>query len=120
VLFSCHHAFDFDGGCFALSCPNLRCGRAFCGYCFHIAPNGDAHSHTAQCRFNEFGLFGGHATNTAVQKANFERAQRSRRVRALRQYLGRLAQGKRNRLLRDLVTELRDYGLVNESFEEGI
>ena len=109
---SCHCAFAFEGGCFALECP--ECEEAFCGYCFHVALAGDSHTHTSGCEYNAFGLFGGHPTDIALQVANFERAQRSRRVRMLGEYVQELDQASKDRLLRELNPELRDYGLADE------
>lgn len=116
----CHTGFDFDGGCFALQCRNIMCAAAFCGYCFHVAPAGDAHTHTARCEFNIFGLFGGDPANKRVQLWNFASAQDSRRVRGLRLYMVALLPGQRHRLLRDLTVHLRDYTLSEENFQDGL
>jgi hypothetical protein len=111
----CHTGFDFDGGCFALQCKNKACKKAFCGYCFYVAPGGDAHTHTAQCEFNLFGLFGvgkeGQVNDNPLQIRNFALVQNLRRTRDLRLYMKDLLLGHRQRLLLDLTVQLRDYGI---------
>jgi hypothetical protein len=116
---SCHTGFDFAGGCFALVCENKNCKAAFCGYCFHVSPGGDAHRHTAGCAFNAFGLFGlddelQDNNNERIQIRNFVRAQNRRRVRGLRMYLATLLPAHRERLLLDLANQLRDYDLTQK------
>jgi hypothetical protein len=116
---SCHYGFDFTGDCFALVCQNKNCKAAFCGYCFHVSPGGDAHGHTAGCDYNAFGLFGlgeelNQNNNERIQIRNFGRAQNRRRVRGLRLYLATLQPAQRERLLLDLAAHLRDYNLAQK------
>jgi hypothetical protein len=112
---SCHAGFHFEAGCFALKCKNhirenVICGTTFCGYCFHISTGGKSHAHTEGCEYNEFGLFGG--VFESIQIANFEITQNKRRVRGLELYLQALQPGQRQRLLRVLKPQLRDYNLL--------
>jgi hypothetical protein len=110
----CHTGFDFVGGCFALACEEKYCDAAFCGYCIHISAEGDSHTHTAGCEFG-FGLFGGVDNGSyAAQIRNFANAQKRRRMRGLRLYMGTLLPAHRRRLLDDLAAQLRDYDLMNE------
>jgi hypothetical protein len=105
----CGKAFlDFDA-CFALCCRDQAghgCGSFFCGFCFTLCgSNADTHQHVAQCAHN---------TNPGREVfgpvANFEQAQRRRRLRLLREYLGPMAVQQRDRALQDCEAELRDLG----------
>ena len=100
----CRRAFlDFDG-CFALTCGACTC--AFCAYCLEDCGR-DAHSHVANCRYN---IAPGKSVHATFQV--FERAQRERRTRLLKQHLAQHVEaGVRGALIEALARDLADLGI---------
>jgi hypothetical protein len=119
----CHALFAFEGDCFALKCMVNDCSASFCGYCFFKSPGGNAHLHTGTCMLSDgLGLYGGHEHDKDKQKASFALAQNRRRVHFFRLYLSlpSLLPAQRQRLLLDLVEEVRDYELGQEFAPEPV
>jgi len=107
----CGKAFvDFEA-CFALSCEDFAghgCGSEFCGFCLTLCGNDeDAHQHVAQCPFN---INEGRDVFGPIE--NFEEAQRLRRLRLLREYLGPMVAQQRDRALQECERELHHLGLT--------
>mmetsp|Transcript_34574 Transcript_34574/g.76264 ORF Transcript_34574/g.76264 Transcript_34574/m.76264 type:complete len:678 (-) Transcript_34574:287-2320(-) len=107
----CGKAFvDFEA-CFALSCEDFAghgCGSEFCGFCLTLCGNSaDAHQHVAQCPFN---INEGRDVFGPIE--NFEEAQRLRRLRLLREYLGPMVAQQRDRALQECERELHHLGLT--------
>ena len=100
----CRRAFlDFDG-CFALTCGACTC--AFCAYCLEDCGR-DAHSHVAKCQYN---IAPGKSVHATFQV--FERAQRERRTRLLKQHLAQHVEaGLRGALIEALARDLADLGI---------
>ncbi|KAJ1409766.1 hypothetical protein B484DRAFT_403122 [Ochromonadaceae sp. CCMP2298] len=103
---SCRKAFiDFEA-CFALSCTDDHgngCGSFICGFCLTLCRySEDAHQHVAQCPFN---INEGRDVWGPIE--NFEEAQRLRRLRLLREYLGPMAADQRDRALHECEGQLR-------------
>ena len=108
----CNAAFlDFDN-CFALKCH--RCQSGFCAYCLaHCGSWEDTHRHVANCPHN---LAGGNVFGTPEQ---FERAQRRRRERMLREYLDSLPNARTHaRLVKACERDLVDVGLAPGDFRK--
>ena len=97
----CEAAFLDFNGCFALTCHRCKCG--FCAYCLADCGN-DAHAHVAACPHN-------HAGGVFGQVANFEAAQRERRMRMVHEYLGTLPDGVRTRVVAACVHDFADLGI---------
>mmetsp|Transcript_35142 Transcript_35142/g.78086 ORF Transcript_35142/g.78086 Transcript_35142/m.78086 type:complete len:770 (+) Transcript_35142:389-2698(+) len=107
----CGLAFlDFDA-CFALSCasdkdPSYGCKSHYCAFCLTLCGE-DAHRHVAQCPHN---INPGRDVFGNVE--NFDKAQRTRRLRLLREYLGPMGVQQRDRALQDCQQDLHDLGLT--------
>mmetsp|Transcript_34572 Transcript_34572/g.76251 ORF Transcript_34572/g.76251 Transcript_34572/m.76251 type:complete len:678 (-) Transcript_34572:103-2136(-) len=107
----CSLAFlDFDA-CFALSCasdkdPSYGCKSHYCAFCLTLCGE-DAHRHVAQCPHN---INPGRDVFGNVE--NFDKAQRTRRLRLLREYLGPMGVQQRDRALQDCQQDLHDLGLT--------
>lgn len=104
----CGQAFDAmedDDGCFALTCS--RCATVFCAYCGEGCGAGaDAHKHVAECPDN---IAPGRAVNASMEV--FEAAQRLRRIRALKDFLGGLEPSERASLLKEIEVNLNELGI---------
>jgi hypothetical protein len=100
----CRRAFiDFEG-CFALTCDSCRC--AFCAYCLHDCGD-DAHMHVGSCQYN---LAPGKSVFASI--AVFERAQRERRTRLLRQYFAKYVEADmRAPLVGAMARDFADLGI---------
>jgi hypothetical protein len=100
----CRQAFvDFDA-CFALTCA--ACTSAFCAYCLQDCGR-DAHRHVANCQYN---TAPGKAVFASVQV--FEKAQRERRTRLLKEHLAHHVEaGLRGALIEAMALDLADLGI---------
>jgi hypothetical protein len=100
----CRQAFvDFEG-CFALKCG--ACTFAFCAYCLQDCGR-DAHRHVANCQYN---IAPGKDVFASVQV--FERAQRERRTRLLKEHLAHHVEaGVRGALIEAMERDLADLGI---------
>jgi transposase-like protein len=104
---SCGKAFMFEG-CFALCCEDedgYGCGSGFCGFCLTLCEDvADAYQHVAQC------LYSTNPGSVNGPLDNFEEAQRGRRLRLLREYLGPMEDQQRDRALQECEAELAALG----------
>uniref|UniRef100_A0A0G4GAC5 Protein kinase domain-containing protein n=1 Tax=Chromera velia CCMP2878 TaxID=1169474 RepID=A0A0G4GAC5_9ALVE len=96
----CRAAFLDFNGCAALTCARCNCG--FCGYCLRDCGH-DAHGHVPGCPLG-VGMF--------VRQEEWERVQRDRKSRQVREVLGRLGQEDRAEVRRLLEPLLRENGIV--------
>ena len=85
----CEAAFLDFNGCFALTCH--RCRAGFCAYCL-MDCGADAHAHVVQCPHRLQEGYGG-------DQAQFAQAQRERRQRMVREYLGTVGADIRARVM---------------------
>jgi hypothetical protein len=105
---ACRCAFIDFSGCFALTCTQCKC--EFCAYCLEDC-GGDAHRHVANCQYN---IAPGKGVFASFHV--FERAQRDRRTRLIREYLAQhVDTAMRAPLVQALARDLADLGIhVNQ------
>ena len=108
----CAQVFDNFTGCYSLSCS--RCPCKFCAYCLADC-GGDAHSHVTTCTHRVDGDSTYHGAGGAAAGSSFERAQRARRQRMVKEHLSTLSGSVRAITVRictkdfaDLKLDIRD------------